>query len=116
MIELLFKEEALVDLQRFVRNYEQAFFELYKDSGVWNEDLIIQSYRESANKLYSTILEKIEKRLAPEKVIGRKTSQSWQELYFYVDNRLVIVHYSEDKKGRLRLVESIAIDRKPIIF
>jgi len=51
-MELRYSEQALADLRQFIRYYEEAFFELYRDSGVWNEELIIQSYRESAQKLY----------------------------------------------------------------
>ncbi len=116
MIKLQIKDQALTDLQRFIRQYEEAFFELYKDSGVWNEDLIIESYRESAQKLYLTILEEIQRRLSPNKILGRKALKGLQELYFHVGNRLIIVYYSENLNRKLRLIESIAIDRKPIIF
>lgn len=116
MIKLQIKEQALNDLKRFIHQYEEAFFELYNDSGVWNEELIIESYRESAQKLYSTILEEIEHRLKPNKVLGRKTLSDSQELFFHVGDRLIIVYYSEDIKKKTRYVESISIDRKPIIF
>lgn len=95
---------------------KKRFFELYNDSGVWNEKLIIESYHESAKRLYSTILEETESRLKPNKVLGRKTVSDTQELFFHVGDRLVIVYYSEDLKHKARFVESISIDRKPIIF
>ena len=112
-----FSEQALGDLLRFIRFYEEAFFELYRDSGVWNEDLIIQSYCESAQKLYLTILQEIESRLTPRKVLGRKELRNnHYEIYVHVGSRLVIVSYSDHVRQPFRLVESIAIDRKPIIF
>lgn len=116
MIKLQIKEQALNDLKRFIHQYEEAFFELYHDSGVWNEDLIIESYRESAQKLYLTILKEIQNRLTPNKILGRKTLSDSHELYFHVGDRLIIVYYSEQLKRKIRFVESIAIDRKPIIF
>ena len=116
MIKLQIKEQALNDLKRFIHQYEEAFFELYHDSGVWNEDLIIESYRESAQKLYSTILNELDKRLKVNKVLGRKAKSDSHELYFHVGDRLIIVFYSEDLKLKTRLIESIAVDRKPIIF
>jgi hypothetical protein len=116
MIDLRLKPEALFELQNFIRHYEQAFYELYHDSGVWNEDLIIRSYRESAQKLYLTILEGIKQRLGKKKVLGRKSSNYFQELDFYVGNRLVVVYYSDDAINKARIIESISIDRKPIIF
>jgi hypothetical protein len=116
MIKLLFKEQALTDLQRFIRQYEEAFFELYSDTGLWNEELIIQSYRESGHKLYLSILRDIELRLKPTKVLGRRTTKALHELLFYVGTRLVIVNYFEDNRRKIRSIESISIDRKPIIF
>ncbi len=116
MIELKFKPEALFNLHIFIRHYEQAFFELYRDSGLWHEELIIQSYRESAQKLYLAILEETEKRLSRIKVLGRKKTFYFYELDFYVGNRLVIVIYAEHKNHKIRFIETISIDRKPIIF
>ena len=116
MLKLKFKSQTLSELKSFIRNYEEAFFELYKDTGIWSEDLIIQTYRESARKLYLQISQEIENKLGEKKVLGNKSSGSWQELDFYVGNRLIIVYYSQDLKNKVRFVESIAIDRKPIIF
>lgn len=115
-MRLLFEEQAVSELKNFIRHYEEAFFELYRDSGVWNEGLIIESYRESAKKLYTAVLREIENRLAHQKVLGRKTAGEWRELLFHVGERLVIVRYSENLKQNVRWIESITIDRKPIIF
>ena len=116
MLKLRFKSQALSGLKSFIRNYEEAFYELYKDTGIWSEDLIIQIYEENARKLYLQILQEIENKLDKKQVLGHKSLGSWQELNFYVGNRLIIVYYSQDLKNKARLIESIAIDRKPIIF
>lgn len=115
-MNLKFKLQALSELKSFIRNYEEAFYELYRDTGIWSEDLIIQTYEENAKKLYLQILQEIESKLGKKKVLGYKPIGLWQELNFYVDNRLVIVYYSQDLKNKTRLIESISIDRKPIIF
>ncbi|MFZ1019807.1 MAG: hypothetical protein WAN61_02360 [Minisyncoccia bacterium] len=116
MIKLKFKSRALSELKSFIRNYEEAFYELYRDTGIWSEDLIIQTYQESARKLYLQILQEIENKLDKKQVLGSKSLDLWQELNFYVGDRLVIVYYSQNLKNKVRLIESIAIDRKPIIF
>lgn len=116
MIKLRFEPQALSQLQLFIRHYEQAFYELYRDSGLWNEDLIIESYRQSARKIYLSILQQIEIRLGKAKILGRKPGDHLSELDFFVDNRLVVVHYYEGKNKKTRFIQSIAIDRKPIIF
>ena len=116
-MELRYKDSAQVDLQSFVDRYEEAVRELYRDSGLWNESSIIEGYERSAARLYDGIADAIDARLAMSKVLGRKhLAPSWYEIDFYVGSRLVIVYYSEDRKANIRWVESISVDRKPIIF
>ncbi|PIR83578.1 hypothetical protein COU18_02745 [Candidatus Kaiserbacteria bacterium CG10_big_fil_rev_8_21_14_0_10_51_14] len=116
-MELQYRNAARIDLQSFVDRYEEAFRELYRDSGLWNETNIIEGYRKNALILYDAIADAVDTRLATVKVLGRKyLTHNWYEVDFYVGTRLVIVHYSEDRKQDTRWVESVSIDRKPIIF
>ena len=116
-MELRYRSAARVDLQSFVDHYEEAFRELYRDSGLWNESNIIAGYGRSAAMLYDAIADAIDTRLAYSKIFGRKRlMRDRYEIDFHVGSRLVIVHYSEDRRENIRWVESISIDRKPIIF
>ena len=116
-MELRFKESALADVNSFVFHYEEAFLELYRDSGLWSEEIILESVRGNAKRLFAEIYDAIEKYLGLYRVLGRKRTRDGRyELSFQVGSRLVIVYYSEDRRGGVRWVESISIDRKPIIF
>ncbi|OGG62529.1 hypothetical protein A3C21_00155 [Candidatus Kaiserbacteria bacterium RIFCSPHIGHO2_02_FULL_59_21] len=116
-MELRFRESALADVRSFVFHYEEAFLELYSDTGLWSEDTILESVRSNAKQLFTDIYGAIEEHLERRVVLGRKTKRAaWYEFSFRVGSRLVIVHYSENRKHNIRWVESIAIDRKPIIF
>ncbi len=116
-MKLRYKDSARVDLQSFVDHYEEAFRELYRDSGLWNESNIIEGYRKNAATLYDSIADAVDARLSEAKILGRKRLvRNWYEVDFLVGSRLVIVYYSEDRKSGLRWIESITIDRKPIIF
>ena len=116
-MKLRYKKAARIDLESFVNHYEEAFRQLYSDTGLWNEDFIIAGYERSAAKLYDNIEEAIRTRLHEPIVVGWKPiTKNWFEVYISVGTRLVIVHYSEDRKGGIRWIESISIDRKPIIF
>ncbi len=95
---------------------EEAFFELYRDSGLATEAQIIESYRQSAKKLSEQIFIEIEKHLSEKTVLGRKESNKWHELTFYVWGRLITVYYTTHDKSASRIVETIGIERKPIIF
>ena len=67
-MKLKFKLQALSELKSFIRNYEEAFYELYRDTGIWSENLIIQTYQENARKLYLQILHEIESKLGAKQV------------------------------------------------
>lgn len=116
-MELRYRNSARVGLQSFVTHYAEAFRELFFDSGLWNETNIIEGYRKNAHKIYDDITSVIDTRLEARKVLGRKRlSRDWYEFTFRAGDRLVIVQYSEDSEENVRWVESISIDRKPIIF
>lgn len=116
-MKLQYRNSARIDLESFVDHYEEAFRELYRDSGLWNEANIIDGYKKSARNLYDDIADAIDGRLVKPKIMGRKAiSHNWFEIHFYVGSRLLIVYFSEDKIGSIRWVETILIDRKPIIF
>lgn len=116
-MELWFRESAVADISAFIANYEESFFELYSDTGIWSEDIILENVRESAKRLFRDLFDVIENQLAFSKVLGRqRLKDGWHEYRFRIGARLVIVHYSEDTKNKVRWVESIFIDRKPILF
>ncbi len=116
-MELRFKESAFAEVNSFVFHYEEAFLELYRDTGLWNEETILESVRGNAKRLFADIYDAIAEHLERNPVLGRKRARSgWYQLSFHVGSRLIIVRYSEDRKSGVRWVESISIDRKPIIF
>jgi|SRR3989344_799432 len=116
MPKVLLTEKARIELYVFVHNYEESFVELYTDSGIENEDEIIENFLQSGRSLYQKIRSTIYEKLSPEKVFGRKPAGDVNELNFFIGNRLIIVFFSDNKETNERWVESIFIDRKPIIF
>jgi len=116
MLEIRFSELALAELKKFIQLYEEGFFILYKDSGIWAVDAIIENYRQSAKRISEKIFSEIKRKLKDAKVLGRKENKNWHELTFYVDDRLIVIYFSDDTENKVRWVESIGIDRKPIIF
>jgi len=115
MPKVYFSESAISLIKGFIRAYEEAFFELYRDSGLIDERLIVENYRLSAKQISAQIFIEIEMHLGSKKVLGRKESKQWHELTFYVGSRLITVYYT-DSDSESRLVEAIGIERKPIIF
>ncbi len=116
MFELHLRELAISEIKSFIRSYEEGFFTLYRDSGIWAEELIIENYRQAARELSQRIFDGIQAHLVGKLVLGRKIKSNWLELGFYIGDRLITVYFSEDNKNKVRWVESVGIDRKPIIF
>jgi hypothetical protein len=120
VMEVRFRESAVAELRGFVRNYEEAFVRLYSDTGILDEATIVENYKRSALKIFTDVFTSIKGRLAHGKVFGRKKNErrngQWREVNFHVGDRLVIVYYSDESSAKIRWIESISIDRKPIIF
>ena len=115
MFKVIFTEMAEFALKSFINYYEDGFVNLYKNSGLWAENLILQQYYQTANQLNSNIIDKIENKLIQKDVLGRKPKlDNWYELDFYVGDRLICLVYSENKKVKTRFVESIEIGKKYI--
>ena len=116
-MELLFRDSAVADIHTFVAHYEESFVGLYSDSGIWSERIILEGIRMNGKRLFRDIYDSVGSFLAQTPVIGRKkVSKGGYVVYIHVGSRLVVAHYSEDKRENTRWVESISIGRKPIIF
>lgn len=116
MLEIYYSDAALATITGFIRAYEEAFFELYRDSGLVTEQEIIENYRLSAHKLSEQIFFEIETHLVTKQVLGRKERRPWHEFTFYVRGRLITIYFTTDDLHGSRTVETIGIERKPIIF
>ena len=45
MLNVYYSESAISTLKGFIRAYEEAFFELYRDSGLVTKEVIIENFR-----------------------------------------------------------------------
>ena len=115
MFEVKLTQRAIVDIEIFLTGYEDSFLQLYSNTGIWSENLIIDLYAQSARELRDNILQTIEKKLSEDNVLGRKKHDAMFEISLHVAARLITVLYSEQEQY-MRQVEYIFIDRKPLIF
>ena len=116
-MQLRIKESAINDLSIFIEQYENALIKLYSDTGIWSEYVMLENLQKTTDTLFIDIFSEVRLRLSKKIVFGRKAPATfWTEISFYARKRMVIVFYSENTKEQVRWVESISIDRKPIIF
>jgi len=116
MLNVAFTQRAIMEIDAFIHSYEEAFFSLYRDSGLLAEDPIVEIYHNTALELQRNIMFGIRERLRVRKVLGRKVFGEYCQVLLHVGDRLVIVDYTENLKNNLRRVLTVSIDRKPIIF
>lgn len=116
MLEIRFTEKAIIDVEVFIRNYKESFLRLYGDTGIWSEAVIKNIYIKSADELREEIINGIVGKLNKDRVLGRKEHDAMTEIDFYVGSRLIVVIFSDKHELGERWIESIFIDRKPIIF
>lgn len=116
MPKIIFSESADAAIEIFIHQYVDSFVRLYTDTGIWSTRDILENYILGAEGIYREIRSAIIEKLSSEKVLGRKPSKRISELNFHIGKRLIIVFFSDDKESDERWIESIFIDRKPIIF
>ena len=115
-MKVYFTDKAIADIQNFIRASEEAFAILFTDSGIWAEEMIIQSYLATTQEFKKKLFLEIARQLEPAKVLGRRDLGEWKQLVFHAGTRLIIVYYSENLKRSIRQIETVGIDRKPLIF
>ncbi len=70
-MELRFRECAVADIARFVSSYVEGFFELYSDTGVWSEDVILQGVHSNGKKLFRDVYDAVDLQLSRRRVCSR---------------------------------------------
>src|SRR3989344_3894362 len=101
-MELRFREAAVSDISRFVAGYVEGFFELYSDTGIWSEEIILRSIRSNGKKLFYDLYDTVALQLSDRRILGLKErKRGGHESRFHVGTRLVIVSFSEDKKAKI---------------
>src|SRR3989344_2402105 len=102
------------------KNFRRCCGDVYttsKISSMCVSNSIPRANRRSLRPPPVYLLPRFFRRLAVRCYRGRKSlTQGWYEVDLQVGCRLVVVYYSEDMRGNVRWVESISVDRKPIIF
>ena len=59
MYRVFFTSEAYTQVDNYVLNYRKYFGELYQDTGVWEEDKIINNYIVESEERYFQILDTV---------------------------------------------------------
>ncbi len=102
MKKIIFKWNALEKVNIYSENYSNYYEELYQDSWLWNENQIIEWYREEWKRRQSSIFKTIANHLQNEIITfpNNEALIRWR-------TKIIIVKFFDD--GDLRVVEDLDI-------
>ncbi len=112
MFDVGFRKSVLEGVHDFAKEYEQCFVNLFHDSGIWCEHIILEKYRLASYELHDRFIDEMIKRLSENTLLGRKKVGIYFEIKFHVNRYILHVRYTENKIEKRRIVEWISINRK----
>ncbi len=69
MYSVAFSETAVSNIDAYIYFYKRYFSELYRDTGIFSEALILEKYNSEAKMRHREIFDIISKRLCTDKVL-----------------------------------------------
>ena len=106
MYKVIFNTKVDYSIDDYITRYRRSFRELYSDTGIWSESIILDRYEEEAKTRKNEIITTIIDRLSGETVfwhsgLGTVTVR-WRSKYLFIE-------YVELLEEKIRLVENIDI-------
>ncbi|MDQ7009936.1 MAG: hypothetical protein Q9M94_06600 [Candidatus Gracilibacteria bacterium] len=98
-------------IENFILIYRNAFLVLFSDTGIYDEEIIIQNYIDSSNNFHKEILNDIDEKLSLDEIFGYKVlNKNKKGIYFKLISYLVFIEYIE--KDNLRIIKDIEFNKK----
>ncbi len=91
MRKILYEEQSASAIRKYIFDYKKYFRDLYTDTGLFSEDILLEKYEQEARMRHREILDRIEERLSPDIVHGRTPQDtlflSWRSKVLYIEWR-----------------------------
>jgi hypothetical protein len=104
MRKVLFSEDVIASIDRYIFQYKRYFRELYSDTGIFAEEDILEQYEKEAKARHREIFARIIERLEIDVVYGRTPENilvlSWR-------SKTLRVHWEDD--GDTRKIQELII-------
>ena len=113
MFKIIIEERAEKQLDIFVNSYKNIYRNLFFDSWIFSEKIIIQNYENTGDEFVDVILGYIQKNISSNIVLWRKiNSENSYSLIFTERSFLIIIDYTEDIETKTRFIENIIFTKK----
>lgn len=70
MHKILMSPSVIESVDRYIFSYKSYFHDLYSDTGIFSEELILEKYEEEAKNRHREIFDRIYDRLTPDVIHG----------------------------------------------
>jgi hypothetical protein len=102
--KLILSHTVIERIDAYMFNYRTYFRDLYIDSGVWWEDIIIENYTQESLKRRDEIYDLLERRLSGETVLWKTPMNT---LFLGWRSKILFVEWTET--GTTRIITHLSI-------
>ncbi|OIP53056.1 hypothetical protein AUK10_02925 [Candidatus Gracilibacteria bacterium CG2_30_37_12] len=89
MFKVYFSTESSAHLAHYIIQYREYYENLYRDSGIWSEDQIIDGYIAESKQRKNEIMKLITTRLSQEMILGKTSLNAivlpWRSKYIFLE-------------------------------
>lgn len=89
-------------MNQYIKKYTLYFEELYSDTGLWNENQIIESYKKEWYARYDEIIDTLVAALSKDVI-----TYTWSETIIHWRSKVIFVRFRDEEA--LRIIDSIEI-------
>jgi len=113
MYALIYQLKAENKIKWFIKFYKNIFINMFFDTGLFYEDIIVRNYIEISEKFYNEIIDSIDLFFEEEKIFWYKKLENKNfQVSLIVENFRLFIEYSEDNQDKIRFIENIEFHKK----
>lgn len=95
MKQIVFYDGSLDPIRLYIRNLKVYYFNLYSDTGLWNEEWMLDEYEKKAELLYTIFIDVITEKMSVEIVPHEIMIAHLRKAVFTIERRRIEVIYEE---------------------
>ena len=105
MYEIIYSNEAVAEVDRYILAYRNQFRALYTDTGIFSESEILERYEEEAIDRYMEIYDRIEERIGNNEIVFGRHQNNTLSLSW----RYKTIEITWDDKEWIRYIKRLRI-------
>ena len=113
MFKVEYDETVIISINNFVNWYLNTFLERFNDSWIFNENIIVNNYKNKSIELKKSIFSEVENNFWNLEILGYKPlKNNIRKTWILVWNYRLFIEYSEDLENKIRFIEKVEFHKK----